>query len=522
LQLLTDFNSVEIPASVSIRRPNRYKKHNVYPNDERNEVDYSEYLQKQPDFLESPKNPLYEQKYQHDYHSTYIPLKNEHYRVQKPTTPQKLDCPKRIQKLNPPKLEFSTKAFSYPQTLGQLPSFGDFLKSDFTTVHKKRNVQQNQYSHESQPLKFPTESHHPQNGYFSEVNTHQNTGQGYSFGHSQSFNHPRVGNKPPATSFIHNSIYDALTNEKPQTSNNQINENNDLPYSPGFDSGNSSPFASFGQTFRQKRKPASITHQEKPKYPSYHQDSFGGQHFEQYPATHEQQSYSNPSHYQYSHLDEPETEYVSLPEHSYYQGNSFHEETSPSPYADKFTYNPSPTTTPSPYGDQFVQKKPHTTPSPRPDKYYVTTHAPFHHKFISNEANNSPPPVAYTRPPRQSQYYTNYETTTKKVSGVHSYDESVPNSYQQGVIATTTGDYYDYSKYPDYSLNEISNYPTTVAPKIKFENPKTRPHLNRNKKHKKGKGTASSSYSSSSSPHATYQTTIDHNEESPPGNYFCN
>ena len=109
---MTDFNSVEGPVSVTIRPP-RYKKHNVYPDDERDEVHYSEYLQKQPDFLESPKMPLYEQKYQHDYHSTYIPLKNEHYRLPKSTNPPKLVefKPHKLE-FKPPKLDFSTKVQS--------------------------------------------------------------------------------------------------------------------------------------------------------------------------------------------------------------------------------------------------------------------------------------------------------------------------------------------------------------------------------------------------------------------------
>ena len=564
LQLLTDFNSVEIPASVSIRS-NRYKKHNsLYSDNEQNEVFYPDYFRKQPDFLESPRKKFKENDYEHDYHSAYIPLKNDNSHFLQPT--------------RPPRLEFSTKSFSYssntndfpvqshsqPQTLGQLqsqtpsrpltlghmPSFGDFLKSDFTTVPKKRNVHphHNLYAPDQPPPVTNEHSytHQERDSFpYSHVKpTPKPTeySEDYSYGSSENVDHSEAGNQgSKSSSFIHNSAFDTFkTRNKKQVShqsqfasqNEILSQNNEQSYSAGFTGeDSSSPFSSFGQSFRPKRKPEKIDHQKQPQSPGNPYGNYAEQNYETYPTSHEQQDNSYPGNYQYSHQNQPETGYVNLPHHSDYQGGSFDENTSPSPYGDKFAQTPATPshyseqrfpvqyeTTLAPYADKFAYKSPVTTPSPvtaAPSPVYSPQN------YISNEISHSPSHVVYPRPPRQSSFYENYDASTKRnVIGHHGYEENASDVYNHQ--PTSTVNYFDHSQYPDYSQNEVSNYPTTVAPKIRFETPKPyanqtpKPNANRHKKHISG--VASSSYSSSSSPHAAYQTIVDHNDIIPAGN----
>ena len=183
-------------------------------------------------------------------------------------------------------------------------------------------------------------------------------------------------------------------------------------------------------------------------------------------------------------------------------------------------------TTPAPHADKFVYKSPVTTPRP------LTTIAPSAyspHSYIQNEISHSPAPSAggYPRPPRQSSYHENYESSIKgNVASHHGHEQQIPDVYKHHSVPTSTTNYYDHSQYPDYDYhqNEVSNYPTTVAPKIRFETSKPyasstpKPNVNRHKKHVGG--VASSSYSSSSSPHAAYQTIVDHNDIIPAGKCF--
>ena len=525
LQLLTDFNAVKIPASsITIRSPNTFENHGVYPTEEQNEVAYSEYLEKQPDFLESTKKTKSSKnQYQHDYHSQYIPLKNEHFRFPKHTKHSRF--PKTTKA---PKVELSTKAFSYPKSMiGHMPSFGDFLKSEFTTHPKKRNVQQHQYSYESPDtssnLPSETPPFHPQedtNPYYFGVNSPSTTEKAPSYSHSQSIIHSQGGNYPPATSFIHNSFYDTPKKRRKQDNSHktqfahsiQDTANNELPYLPGYESDELAQFASFGQTLRKKRKTYRLKHPTKHESPAYSQSSFGEQLSEQHPSPFEQQSYSDPVNYQHSHFDQPEKGFVA--EHANASPDnkdedSFHEVTSPSPYADKFAHKEQPLTTISPYSNEFAynQRPSTTTESPYAEKFGFeipkTTSSPYADQFVSNEKVHSwVKSSSHTRPPRQSpSYYEKYKTTTKS---------SVDENIYYGLQTTTTG-YNDHFQSPDHTLNEISNYPTAVVPKIKFEK-HIPPYSRRNKKqinHEAG----SSSYSASSSPHATYQTIVDHNSK---------
>ena len=569
LQLLTDFNSVEIPASVSIRS-NRYKKHNnLYSDDEQNEVAYPGYFQKQPDFLESPRNKFEENDYEHDYHSSYIPLRNENLQFPLPTRPPRLEFSTKSYSYSSNKNDYQVKSQSQPQTLGQLqsqtpsrpltlgnmPSFGDFLKSDFTTIPKKRNVRPNQYQNQHDKPSHVSNEHsytHQERDSFpySHVkSTPRPTEEDYPYGSSEAVGYPGTGNQASKShSFIHNSAFGTFNNKNEKqvshqsqfTSPNEIpSENNEQSYSAGFTAdGATSPFGSFGQSFRQKRKPAGVDHQKQPQTPANPYGNYADQSYETYPTSYEQDDYSDPGNYQYSHQNQPETGYVNLPHTSNYHGGSFEENTSSSPYGDKFAQSQAQTTpshyseqhfpvqyetTIAPYADKFPYKNPATTPSPVSTKP-PSAYSP--HSYISNEISQSQSQAGYPRPPRQSSHYENYEASTKRnvveYHGYEGYEEHTPDVYNHPSLPTPTANHFDHSQYPDYSQNEVSNYPTTVAPKIRFEtskpylNSSPKPSANRHKKHISG--VASSSYSSSSSPHYSHQTIVDHNDIIPAGN----